>query len=104
MKRRNEMSYEELVALDEYKELAIILVNDPRCRNDNALCIKVYFRKVYGVSLDVVVGNKDYPSIFTIERRIRQLKRLNPKLCGKNASQDKFKEIGLEIPVVTRVF
>ena len=98
-------TYEEYIKEQVYQEIAQLLVNDEECRNSNAKAVKKYFRIYHNISLDEAVNRFDLPSIFTIERKVRQLKQVNPKLCGsKKKDQTPYKEIAMDIPVVTRLF
>ena len=97
-------SYDELIKEEEYRQLANILLSDECYRNNNALCIQRFYQIRYGVTLDHAVSRYDLPSIFTIERKIRKLKQVNHALKGNNQSQEDFKEINREIPLVVKLF
>lgn len=88
----------------DYQEIANILMNDIEARKDNRKLFIAYYKKVWGISVDEAFKRDDVPNYQTIERKARQLKSLNQSLrYDKGKEVDKYKEIGLQIPVVVKV-
>lgn len=83
------------------KELANIMLENKEYRNDCWKCIREFYQRYHGLTLDEVIDTQ-MTSLSTMEREWRKLRETNPKLKDKELSQDEYKQIALDNPVIEK--
>ena len=83
------------------EQLACLMLANRDYRNDCWKCIRAFYREYHGLSLDEVIDTQ-VTSISTMEREWRKLREKNPKLKDKELSQDEYKQIALDNPVIEK--
>lgn len=88
----------------DYQWIAEILQNNNKARKDNRVLLKEFYWRYFGLTLDEAFESNDIPNYQSVERKARQLKSKNPNLkYDKTKEVDKYKEIGLDIPIAVRI-
>lgn len=92
------------------EKLAEILEKSDKAKISNEYCLALFYKEQYGIESLADIKGK-VPKIQSVLRMIRRLKQLYPRLKGdfdtqkkKEIMQDDYKEIGVSIPFVQRVF
>lgn len=98
MNRRSEKE-----RLQDYQDIADILVNNRDARTNNGMLIKAYYQSK-GLTFEQSLKRNDVLNYQSVERMGRLIKAKNPWLKSDKSEEEAiYKDMALELPVVVRL-